>query len=183
MFRVFFRIALGVSLALSGAACTKATLEAAYAKQSGRIEAFVKKQLDAYGSLRVEYRSESTRIVMSEGTGDELSPKGLVLVTYAGYDFSGGNVSASTLFVTNSPDVASGANWELTDESVFKPVVIDLGDGSIYKGLRSGLKGVRAGEECYILFTGKYASPKDKIGTIPANAPLAFHVWVEDIEN
>lgn len=168
---------------LSAASCSKAILETTYTKQSDKIEAFVKKQLSSCDTLRVEYRTKSTRIVMSEGTGDELGPGGLALITYAGYDFSSGSVSASVMFATNSADAASGARWTLTDESGFKPMVVDLADGSLFEGLRSGLEGVRAGEECYILFTGKYASPKNRIGTIPANAPLAFHVWVEDIEN
>ena len=63
------------------------------------------------------------------------------------------------------------------------PLEIDLTDKDVLDGLRYGLEGVREGEECYILFSGKYAFGKSKIGTIPANAPLAFRIWVQKVEN
>lgn len=66
---------------------------------------------------------------------------------------------------------------------MFKPVTRNLSSDKILVGLKNGLEGVQEGEDCYIFFSGKYAFGKEKIGTIPANAPLAFRVMVEAIEN
>ena len=50
-------------------------------------------------------------------------------------------------------------------------------------GLRNGLVGVKGGEECYILFSGKYGFGNKQSGTIPANSALVYHVWVESLSN
>ena len=63
------------------------------------------------------------------------------------------------------------------------PVMLNLGEDELVEGLRNGLRGVRGGEECYILFSGKYGFGKKAFGTIPANSALAYHVWVESVSN
>lgn len=159
--------------------CTKETREAAYTKQEELIEKFVK----SHSSSRVTYNEGSTRVTISEGEGMEVNARGKVSVFYAGYNFKSGSISASTLFVTNSESVAKSARWELSGDSQYEPIEVDLSDKDILKGLRNGLEGVKEGEECYILFCGKYAFGKSQVGVVPANAPLAFHIWVETIEN
>jgi FKBP-type peptidyl-prolyl cis-trans isomerase len=56
-------------------------------------------------------------------------------------------------------------------------------EGELVDGLRRGLPGVKAGDECYILFSGKYGFGDRILGTIPANAALAYHIWVQSISN
>jgi FKBP-type peptidyl-prolyl cis-trans isomerase len=154
-----------------------------YSNQETSIESFVHKQLEADSTIRVVHKGGATRVVMVEGEGPELTPRGKATVNFAGYDFSKGSIGTSTLFATNSRDMASSSGWSLSDESVFEALELDMTDRGLLQGLRDGMEGVREGEECYILFNGKYAFGKSKIGTIPANAALAFRIWVLSVEN
>ena len=163
--------------------CTKESRDLLYANQESKIESFVSKQLESDPDIMVVHNGGATRVVTVEGEGPELTPRGKAGVYFAGYDFSTGNVGTSGLFATNSRDVASASKWTLSDESVFEVLELDLTDRGLLQGLRDGMEGVREGEECYILFNGKYAFGKSKIGTIPANAPLAFRIWVLSVEN
>ena len=172
-----------VALTLALPSCMKEERELAYAKQETKIEQFVEKQLTTYPDARVAYNGGTTRIVISEGDGVELTSRGTAGILFAGYDFTSGSVASSSMFATNNYSFALGCGWDLTDEGIFETLTIDLTDKNVIEGLRSGLEGVREGEECYILFSGRYGFGKDKIGTISANAPLAFHVWVQTVEN
>ena len=58
-----------------------------------------------------------------------------------------------------------------------------LSESGFVKGLKYGLEGVKAGQECYILFSGKYGFGKRELGTIPANSALVYRIWVESITN
>lgn len=177
--RIYILLA-AAALALS---CTKESRELIYANQEAKIESFVEKQTASDPGIRVVRNGGATRVVMVEGEGPELTPRGKASVNFAGYNFTTGSVGSSTLFATNSRDVASASGWNLSDDSIFGTLELDLTDKGILQGLRDGLEGVREGEECYILFNGKYAFGKNKIGTIPANAPLAFRIWVLSVEN
>jgi FKBP-type peptidyl-prolyl cis-trans isomerase len=42
---------------------------------------------------------------------------------------------------------------------------------------------VKAGEECEILFCGKYGFGNSTFGIIPANSALAFKIWVVSVSN
>ena len=53
----------------------------------------------------------------------------------------------------------------------------------IYCGDGNGLYGVKAGQECYILFNGKYGFGNKPVGTVSANAALLYHIWVQSIQN
>lgn len=75
------------------------------------------------------------------------------------------------------------AGWTLSDKDAFKIETINLREQSIAEGLRNGLIGVKGGEECIILFSGKYGFGNNNLGTIPANSALAWHIWVESISN
>jgi len=178
-------ISLTLALALLPVSCTKESRELMYAKQETKIESFVKSQQKSNPDARVVYNGGSTRVVVNEGTGVEVTARGKVSVYYAGFNFTDGSVSQSTLFVTNNPSFAASMGWHLTGEEEAEegPMEMDLTDRDLLLGLRQGLEGVKEGEECYILFSGKYAFGKSRIGTIPANSPLAFRVWVQNVEN
>lgn len=182
------RIKYLASVLLASAAllvsCTKESRELMYANQEERIGKFVENQQRSNPDVRVVHNGGSTRVVISEGEGVEATARGKVSVYYAGYNFSSGSVSNSYLFATNNNDFASSINWKLSDDTLMsEPLEIDLTDKDFLEGLRNGLAGVKEGEECYILFSGKYAFGKNKIGTIPANSPLAFRIWVQKVEN
>ena len=179
------RLGLYISLAAAVLAlsCTKESRELLYVNQETKIESFVEKQLSTNPDIRVEHNGCATRVVMLEGEGPELTARGKALVRFAGYDFTSGSIGNSNLFATNNRDIASASGWNLSDESVYETLELDLTDKGLLQGIREGMEGVREGEECYILFSGKYAFGKNKIGTIPANAPLAFRIWVLSVEN
>ena len=92
-------------------------------------------------------------------------------------------ISTSNLFATNREAIAKAAGWTLSDKDAFKIETINLREQSIAEGLRNGLIGVKGGEECIILFSGKYGFGNNNLGTIPANSALAWHIWVESISN
>lgn len=163
--------------------CTKEEREKMYADQEKKIENFVEAQKKSNPEIRVEYNNGSTRVIVTEGNGLELNARGKVTVLFAGYDFTSGNLSAQTMFATNNYEFAMANKWNLSDEDLFGAIELDLKDKNIIEGLVNGLEGVREGEECYILFAGKHAFGKDQLGTIPANAPLAYRIWVQTIEN
>lgn len=182
------RLTYLASLLLASAAllvsCTKESRELMYANQEERIGQFVENQQSSNPDIRVVHNGGATRVVISEGEGVEATARGKVFVYYAGYNFSSGSVSNSYMFATNNKDFASSINWKLSDDTLMsEPLEIGLTDKGMLEGLRNGLEGVKEGEECYILFSGKYAFGKNKIGTIPANSPLAFRIWVQQVEN
>lgn len=132
-------------------------------------------------SLRVVYHSGSTRLVWDEGTGPMLDPDGSVSFYYAGYTFSG-SITKQNLFVTNHQPTAEASGFALTDAD-YELYEINLGETELIEGLRNGLTGVRAGERCEILFSGKYAFGNTTFGIIPANSALAFQIWVVGVSN
>lgn len=132
-------------------------------------------------SLRVVYNNGSTRLVWDEGTGPMLEPDGSVSFYYAGYTFSG-SISKQNLFVTNHQATAEASGFALTDPD-YELYEVNLGETELIEGLRNGLEGVRAGERCDILFSGKHAFGNTTFGTIPANSALAFQIWVVGVSN
>lgn len=172
-------IAIAAILAYS---CTSETLQQTYSSQDAKIESFVEKELASKPQSRAVYNDGVVRLVLAEGSGDELRSDGTLSMYYAGYNFTNGSISDQALFVTNNKDVAAAAHWELSGEPSFEPVTINMNE-DLLDGLKKGLVGVKRGEECYILFSGKHAFGKVSVGTIPAKAPLAYHIWVNDIEN
>ncbi|MCQ2136572.1 MAG: FKBP-type peptidyl-prolyl cis-trans isomerase [Bacteroidales bacterium] len=168
-----------MALALSG--CTKQNLELIYNNQEDKIDKFITSLTSKQEDLRVVHNNGSHRVVLTEGEGEELKKGGRVAFYYAGYVFQS-NISASNLFATNSEEVAGAAKWEITD-GAFDVTTIKLGQDKILDGLQEGLVGVKAGEVCYIIFSGKHGFGKKPLGSIPPNSALAYQVWVVSISN
>ena len=89
----------------------------------------------------------------------------------------------AVLFATNYKTLAESSRWTLSDESTFALTTLKLDETPLLEGLRDGLAGVRGGEECYIIFLGKYGFGNHASGTIPAKATLVYHIWVDSIQN
>ncbi|MBQ7750093.1 MAG: FKBP-type peptidyl-prolyl cis-trans isomerase [Bacteroidales bacterium] len=156
--------------------CAKQQQENYYASQEAQIERFV----NAAGGVRTVHNGGATRVVIAEGTtADSLAANGVVSFYYAGYILSGTSVSSSNLFDTNNENL----NWPVSDSTSFNILTVKLDEEPLLPGLKSGLTGVKGGEESYILFTGKYGYGNHSSGTIPANASLVYHIWVESISN
>lgn len=162
--------------------CGKESDKSTWSSQESKIESFIKSQLSADSTRYLIVSGAGKRIVLTEGTGDSLRSGGSLTYYYAGYVFSGSSLTASNMFGSNRRETLEEAKWSLTDQdTTFMPLTSRLSD--LVKGLSDGLKGVRAGEECIILFSGKYGFGDKAFGTIPAKSALAYHIWVESISN
>jgi FKBP-type peptidyl-prolyl cis-trans isomerase len=169
------------------ASCVKEQLEVTYNKQEDQIDSYITKNMvvkndeGATDSLRVVRNGGSNRLVKVEGTGDELTADGHVGFYYAGYTFNG-SVSASNMFGTNHQATAEQAGWNLTDPD-YALMEINITDADLINGLKKGLEGVRAGEECEIIFSGKYGFGNNTFGMIPAKSALLYKIWVVSVTN
>ena len=169
-------------------ACNKDSGQTAYDKQETNIAKFVEAQLKADTTATVTYKDGTVRVVLHdtlqrEGLlADTLHAGGTVSFYYAGYTLTGGSVSSSNLFATNHKNTADAAGWRLSDTTAFNIQTLTL-DDHLLEGLQRGLEGVRNQDECYILFSGKYAYGTHIQGTIPARSALVYHIWVNSISN
>ena len=162
--------------------------EETYNNQESRIDQYIssnmyrKNEEGGTDTLRVAYRGGTSRLITKEGHTDvELKPNGTVSFYYAGYTFKN-NKSYSNLFITNHEQTASQANWDITDPD-YDIITVNLGEDELLAGLRDGLTGVRPGEECQILFSGKYGFGKKPFGIISAESALLFEIWVIAVDN
>jgi len=176
-----------LAISLMAGSCVKEQLEVTYNKQETQIDQYitrnstVKNDEGGTDTLRVVHNGGSNRLVKTEGTGEELQAGGHVGFYYAGYVFSG-SVSASNMFGTNHQATAEQAGWNLTDPD-YALMEINITDAELLDGLRKGLTGVRAGEECEILFSGKYGFGNKTFGMIPAKSALLYKIWVVSVTN
>jgi FKBP-type peptidyl-prolyl cis-trans isomerase len=173
-------------LCLAGISCVKEKREATYISQESKIDQYITSNMvvnseEGTDTLRVVYSGGANRLVRQEGLGEELKANGTVSFYFAGYSFTSGK-STNNLFATNHEETANSARWDLTDAD-YNLMTIDMADTELVKGLRDGLLGVKSGEHCEILFTGKYGYGKKPFGTVPANSALLFEIWVEAVSN
>lgn len=181
------RIITGILLsALLGGltSCTQQSLQATYDKQTTYIESFLSTNMKADPKATLVLNGGSYRLTLDDVLNqdrDSLDYGGKVNLYYALYTLTNSSISKSNLISTNKSEVAAAAGWDLTDKSQFQISSITL-DGSLVEGLRLGLHGVQSGDEAYILFNGKYGYGDSPRGAIPANSALAYHVWIDSIE-
>lgn len=169
-------------LCISSVSCVKQKLETTYNSQENRIDQYIEKNsTSGEETRRVVYNDGAARLIFKEGDGDELSSNGNIAFYYAGYVFTG-SLNKSNLFTTNHKESAAEAGWTLTDEDS-KVLTINIKEYELIPGLKNGLIGVKGGEECQILFTGKYGFGKKAFGTVPANSALIYKIWVESVSN
>ena len=177
-------LAAGLALALA-AACSKQSLQATYDKQSSYIEAFVQSQMKADTTATLRENGGSYRLLVHDTLDvrrDSLLEGGQVSLYYACYTLSGNSLNSSNLVATNLKQLAKAAGWNLSDTTRYKLDTLLLG-ADLVPGLRNGLLGVQAGDQGYILFTGKYGYGNTERGTIPAKSALAYQIWIESVKN
>lgn len=201
------KIILLLILCMSASSCVKDKLEETYSRQETQIDTYLtrnrvvkrdsiqiiitpnaddptkndttKVKVEWEDTLDVVYNNGAARLIKTEGTGPELTENGAVSFYYAGYIFSS---SPSTLFATNHRETAEGAKFELTDAD-YELIEADMTKVRMIDGLRNGLIGVRSGEECEIVFSGKYGFGDEIFGTIPVNSALLYKIWVVGVSN
>lgn len=168
-----------VFIGLACCSCVKEKLEMTYNKQEDSIDKYINSNLKE--DRTVAYNNGSARLTLIPGEGEELSPDGTIGFYYAGYTFNG-SINSANMFATNHEPTATAAKWTLTDPE-YTLMEINLKDGKLLEGVRNGLVGVKPGEECEILFCGKYGFGNSTFGMIPANSALAFKIWVVSVSN
>lgn len=170
-------------LALAAASCGDKKLDAAYDRQESDIEDLISNLTRGIDDATVEHNNGVTRVTVAHGDGEALDESGAVAFYYAGYVVTGKTLSNSNLFATNYEVFANSARWALTDSSSFEIATVRLGEDDLVEGLRKGLPGVKGGDECYVLFSGKLGFGKKKTGIVPPNAALAYHLWIKSVSN
>lgn len=210
--RLIYIIFAVVSL-LSLESCVKEKLNSIYSSQESKIDQYIEKNryvkrttqivsknhetgeiiYEADGvtpvmkdttvtdTLNVYYKGGSTRLVTKEGVDESVNENGTVAFYYAGYVFTSG-ISNSGLFATNHKATAEAAGWTLRDDQD-DIITVTLDNCSLVEGLRQGLVGAKASEECQIVFSGKLGFGKKAVGTVPANSAILYKVWVESVSN
>ena len=86
------------------------------------------------------------------------------------------------MFATNREESAIDAGWELSDAE-YEVLTVNLKESDLLPGLKQGLAGVKGGEECEIIFSGKYGFGRKPFGIIPANSALLYKIWVISVSN
>ena len=163
--------------------CSKESQKEEWADQEELIEDFIEVILDSDSTAVTVSTGKAERVIVVSGSGDELASDGNIAFYYAGYVLKSSKLSSCTLFATNYEDVALDEDWDVSDSTALNIMTINIKETDLTDGLKSGLVGVQGGEECYILFTSKYGFGKKALGTIPANSPQVWHIWVESISN
>lgn len=166
------------------AACNKEALQTTYNKQETYIEGFISAALKKDTTATVTITDGVYRLTQHDTLNkrDSLLWGGRVTLRYACYLLTSNSISNSNLVATNVRSIASAAGWTLSDTSQFHPTTLTL-DKTLLEGLRLGLFGVQEEDEGYILFNGKFGFGNHVQGTIPALSALAYHIWIDSIEN
>ena len=178
MMKTMYKIFSVLVLAAAFTSCMGSKLEQTYNNQESKIDSYISSKGEGYRSVR---NGGANRLIIKEGEGEELSRNGFVSFYYAGYTFNG-SFSSSNLFITNHQETAEQAKWELTDAD-YQIYEINFNDAKLTDGLKDGLLGVKAGEECEILFSGKYGFGNEEFGIIPANSAQLWKIWVVGVAN
>lgn len=169
-------------MCLLAASCGEEALKNTYANQEKFIET-IAENLQKQGASRITRNEGSVRVTVTEGEGEELNEGGAVSFYYAGYYISAGSLSNNNVFATNYDTFAQSINWAVSDSSAFAIQTVNLAEDDLVEGLRKGLVGVKGGEECYVLFSGRLGFGGRIVGTIPRNSALAYHLWVKSVSN
>ena len=171
MKKIIFTI---LAIAIVMVSCEKQDNENTYVSQEQSIDTYITSLVSTY-SYKVVRLNGSNRVVISAGTSaDSLEVGDSLYFHYSGYVFSS---CKGSLFVTNYTTVAK-ANSFVTDGAAKKIV---LGSDGFISGLHNGLHGVMTGENCYIIFSGKYGYGNSVMFNLSKLSPLLFDITVDKI--
>ena len=172
-----------LGIAALASSCGKSEVENAYTQQDKNIESLVKFLAPEGSEATVDYFDGIVRVTVKHGEGVSLESGGTVSFYYAGHCVNSSSLSAGNMFVTNSKEFAESSNWTVTDSTIFQVSTVDLAKDGLVKGLKKGIVGVKSGDECYVMFNGKYGFGKHTNGSVPANSALAYHLWISSVSN
>lgn len=162
--------------------CSK-SLETQFNTQESNIDKLISSMTSNYPEMVTTVNNGSYRLTIVPGSGAQLLDNGTVSFHYAGYIFSGSSLpSESSLFATNKQSIMDTGKWNLTETDT-TALTVNIAEDEIVTGLKNGLCGIQEGEECYIVFSGKYGFGRKTYGTIPANSALLYHIWAGKVDN
>lgn len=159
------------------ASCNKKALEDTYMKQEANIETYITRQ---FANMPVTRRNGSNRITVDTvniSVSDSLVYGDSLFIYYAGYIFTS---QPSGIFATNVQSIAEQSKLDL-DSADYSVKKILYEPNSLIMGLDNGLYGVKNGEHCIVVFSGKYGFGSEPVVNVPKNSALAYEIWVEDI--
>ena len=96
MGNIFRYIVLAGALLCMLQACKKQSLETTYSSQEERIDSFIEGLSSQDPAPRIVHNGGSNRVVLTEGSGEELRQGGTVSFYYAGYIFSGSSAPTAS---------------------------------------------------------------------------------------
>ena len=163
--------------------CGDKQFDSLYDGQEKTIESLVENLTKGNDDATVESNNGSIRVTLVHGEGAPLSENGAVAFYYAGYYITSSSLGSSNMFATNNESFAKSQRWSTTDTTSFAITTIKLGEDEIVEGLKNGLVGVKGGDECYVLFSGKRGFGKKKIANVPAHSALAYRLWIKSVSN
>ena len=170
------------------AGCTSQNLEKTYATLEENIDKYITTNFSDSSLYTIHRNAGSNRITVNpsdssdfEMPSDTLMAGGNVVFDYAMYIFGNSFPPTNMIAATTQELADQGGLWG--DSTVFQPVSVNLSDRHLLEGLRNGLLGVYAGEECYIIFSPEYGFGNDEVNAIPKMSSLMYHIWIHSIEN
>lgn len=178
MKRTVIHALAAITVLVAGLSCTKESLELEYTRQEDNIDKYITNLLKQDTTMRVTYNGGASRVTLKAGEGPALADGNNVSFFWGGYIFTN-NFNKNNLFQTNDIEQAKASGWDTSDESRFQVLNINLGEYPMIEGLRNGLVGVKEGEECYIIFSGKRGFGNRSVGRIPSNSALLYYVKVQ----
>ncbi len=114
------------------------------------------------------------RVHLLAGEGPQAANGDSVYFNYIGQTFSS---RLGDTFTTNIKEEAKKAKLDTTYLD-FSPKGVRSGDGSLMRGLESGLTGCRQGDSLLLLITSDLAYGDQQVGYVPAGTPVTFVVNV-----
>ena len=156
--------------------CTKQDREILIAQQIKDIDTYSVSIVAA--GKRLTINQGSSRLVITEGSGDSLSVGDSVFFDYAGYIFQSG---LGQLFDTNVDEISSTLGINIYNRG-FNYGKSTVGNGILIKGLDWGLLGAKKGEEAYIVFPTSLGFSNTNVGLVPKMSPLIYQVWIKEIK-
>lgn len=149
-------IASLAAFAVAAVSCSSQKAET-ISSQEASIDSYIEK---SHSEREVHRDGGSNRIVMVLGEGEGIVAGDRTTVGLKGHIFSNG---PGTLFYDDT-------------------VTVKIGAGEVISGLDTGLRGARAGEQCYIVFSAKYGFYDKAVGIVPAMSPLLYEAEIISIE-
>ena len=179
-----------VAILAAVAGCKSQSLEETYASLEESIDKYITSNFSDSSLYEVHRNKGSNRITVipsdSVAAGldmsDTLKAEGRVVFDYAFYIFDN-SFPPRTMISSSLEDLATEGGIWTGDSTVFVPADVRLSGDELLEGLKNGLLGVYAGEECYIVFSAQYGFGTKAVNAIPKMTSLMYHIWVHSIEN